>query len=582
MNDAAAAAAIVGWDVDGLDTAGVHLADHTDALDGALDAVLRGTDSITGWSGGLRDAVRRRIDAEVDHGREIRNALYRLADGIGEAAADLRAAQAALIELGPAHHAATDAVHRAVLEAESVDAGHASTLDAIVADLTALHTGPADIRGPDGTRCDPDRVVRLLGQMEPEARYSYVSGLSDTDVGRLVDADPQFVGNTDGIPFPVRIKANAVGIRVALAAELRADRPDAARVNRLRDLLRPIPATPSPGTQTVSADVRPHHLRERQIIGFDADGDGRLVEMFGTLGPGTRGAGLFVPGTGASLDDSGESAQTARDLADASGCPVILWVGGDFPDTVTGHASTGAGAALLGGAVGVVGAVAGATVDGASNPVPAARMASDLVAFGRALDREVAAHSPGASTTVLGHSYGGSVVGSAEQQGLRADRVVYASSAGTGVFLGGWQDADLRVQRFSMTAPGDPIQYVQELPWPHGGDPDDASGVTRLDTGHLSDGRLVTGLHGHGDYLHDPGSDGFRNIATVIGGGHPTPYVDRGPDTVLDRPPFTPDTFTPDTFTPDGLGDRLRVLGEAVMRSAPLAPDTVLRFLHLP
>lgn len=44
-------------------------------------------------------------------------------------------------------------------------------------------------------------------------------------------------------------------------------------------------------------------------------------------------------------------------------------------------------------------------------------MAPKLVAFGKTLDAEIDAVAPGAKTTYIGHSYGGSVVGTAEQLG---------------------------------------------------------------------------------------------------------------------------------------------------------------------
>ena len=132
-------------------------------------------------------------------------------------------------------------------------------------------------------------------------------------------------------------------------------------------------------------------------------------------------------------------------------------------------------------------------------------------------------------TTVVGHSYGGAVVGTAEQLGLRADRVVYASASGTGVGDGEWRNPNPAVQRYSLTPPGDPIQYWQEF-GNHGGDPDDAPGVTRLDSGDYSDGTPVAGTGAHSGYLDDEGSGALRNLAAVIAGDEPVPYVEQLPD----------------------------------------------------
>lgn len=152
-------------------------------------------------------------------------------------------------------------------------------------------------------------------------------------------------------------------------------------------------------------------------------------------------------------------------------------------------------------------------------------------------DRRVELLPPGTPVTYIGHSYGGSVVGSADQLGLRADRILYASSAGTGVYNGPWNNANPDVQRFSMTAPGDMIGATQSIDQrvnPHGADTDEVPGVTRLDTGYYSadngehPGQVVFGPDGHGDYWNDRDSTAFRNMVGVVSGGEVTGYVERG------------------------------------------------------
>ncbi|MFD2394671.1 alpha/beta hydrolase [Dietzia aerolata] len=90
-------------------------------------------------------------------------------------------------------------------------------------------------------------------------------------------------------------------------------------------------------------------------------------------------------------------------------------------------------------------------------------MAPRLVRFGRELDRVIEIDCPGAEVTVVGHSYGGRIVGTAERLGLRADRVVYAASPDLGVGVRG--AADWRnpgpVRRYSITAPADPVELLQ-------------------------------------------------------------------------------------------------------------------------
>ncbi|APE33784.1 hypothetical protein BOX37_07155 [Nocardia mangyaensis] len=131
---------------------------------------------------------------------------------------------------------------------------------------------------------------------------------------------------------------------------------------------------------------------------------------------------------------------------------------------------------------------------------------------------------------------------------------VYVPGTGTGVFDTGWNNPNPAVQRYSMTAPGDPIGVVQSYPEaglsipggvripgnPHasaelGGDPDEVPGVTRLDTGFYGTatsghrpGEVVFGPDGHGKYWDDPKSTAFANIVGVIAGGEVTGYVERG------------------------------------------------------
>ena len=67
-----------------------------------------------------------------------------------------------------------------------------------------------------------------------------------------------------------------------------------------------------------------------------------------------------------------------------------------------------------------------------------------------------------ADLTVLGHSYGGSIVGSAEAHGMVVDRVVHISSAGGYVSdVHDYAAGECGTHRFSMTDPDDPIQLVQ-------------------------------------------------------------------------------------------------------------------------
>jgi hypothetical protein len=157
----------------------------------------------------------------------------------------------------------------------------------------------------------------------------------------------------------------------------------------------------------------------------------------------------------------------------------------------------------------------------AANPRYALDMAPRLVSFSEDVER-TARSIP---VTYIGHSYGGSILGTAEAMGLTADRTLYLAAAGAGVGVddpGDWHNRNPDVLRFSMTAPGDFIQAVQGIPGgPHGADPDQMPGVIPLATGYYDDGRLMAGLQAHTDVLNWP-SDSWRNILAVITGDSET------------------------------------------------------------
>ena len=150
-------------------------------------------------------------------------------------------------------------------------------------------------------------------------------------------------------------------------------------------------------------------------------------------------------------------------------------------------------------------------------------MAPRLVAFSEDIDRVV---DDGVPVTVIGHSYGGSIVGTAEVLGLTSDRTLFLAAAGAGVGVddsGDWHNRNPDVLRFSMTAPGDFIEAVQGIPGgPHGADPDEINGVIRLRTGYYDDGRPVSGWEAHSGMLNRP-SDSWRDDTGGDHGGFANP-----------------------------------------------------------
>ncbi len=549
-----------GWNLSGLSDAASTARTNAQTLDTALDSTERAISSASQWFGKTHDAATTKVEQEVDHGREIRNVLDTIADDADDAARALGHARDFVIQkvdqavaqgftvndTGQVTHPDEDkadeaesyqrSIQSGLDEVERVDNQYGTALKTAAKDLSSMTNGQPDITLPSGEKVDPDDLVQRLTGMSPDERSAFLATLSPEALHAMVIADPETLGLLNGVPFDARIAANEINIRNALFDEQQKQPPDQARVKQLEDMLKPMEdplAERSPGSGPSD------HLVDRKFVMFSTEGNGRMIEMIGELKPGVNGVGVIVPGTNTNLNGSGSNHNSAVNLARESGSPIFLYMENDFPQGL----------------------------DKAADKSYAANMAPQLVAFGHEVDRAVAASAPGTPVTFVGHSYGGAIVGTAEQLGLNADRVVHASSAGTGIYTTDYTNPNPNVQRYSMTAPGDPISVVQGLPRevdtsrypyldyipgiPHtsdghignplGGlpaatDPDKIPGVTRLDTGYYGPNgahpnQVIVGPDGHGKYWDDPGSTAFDNIVGVISGGEVSGYVERGIET---------------------------------------------------
>ena len=322
-----------------------------------------------------------------------------------------------------------------------------------------------------------DRIGEQIAAMTPEQRQ------------RLITEFPQQVGNTNGLPWDMRVAANRVNIAQAIV-----DTEDPRRVEFYRTLL-----------GEIDDPARSGQRIDRQILAFDP-ARASLVELNGNLSTAKRVA-VLVPGMNTTIEGSAANTQTARRFVSATRGDVaaITYLGGPFP---RGNPVTG--------------------VADAASPRYALDMAPRLVDFSEDVDRTVDATGRPIPVTYIGHSYGGSIVGTAEALGLTGDRMLYVAAAGAGVGVddpGDWHNRNPDVLRFSMTAPGDFIEAVQGIPGgPHGADPDELPGVIRLATGHYDDGRLMAGPDAHTDVLNWP-SDAWRNILAVITGDSETLHL---------------------------------------------------------
>lgn len=415
--------------------------------------------------------------------------------------------------------------------------------------------GPADVVGLVGeltARVDelPELAVDLMRpvDLDPDSPFTALAAAARTGAGldqvaatrrafaNLSTVDqalvelryPWLVGNLDGIPYPTRIAAN----HTAVVADLHTARGQRdALAAQLAELEQWPPARPGLGEPAVRAAQSVWQVRallaaaeERiarnemllngptqhiddvgratsrtghQVVLFDP-ANGRFAELVGSLDARTTNIGILVPGTGANEDTTGGQYDRAWDFVRRADPPgslaMVTYLGGPMPQEVL--------------------------FDAVSSRY-ATNLAAGLRDFAAGVDRP---HS--ADVTVLGHSYGGSVVGAAEAAGMIVDRVVHVESAGSGP--GVWDTsayADPDTPRYSMTAPGDLIASIQGLQVQddlgHGADPDLLDGVVRLETGRWDHEEPASGLL-QGPASHSgvftPGSTAWVNMLNVLTG----------------------------------------------------------------
>jgi hypothetical protein len=432
------------------------------------------------WSGSSADAARHDAEGFAAEGDAIARALVLAAVAARDGAGQLAVAQAhveALVEV---------AGEEGFLVGDDGSVLPAAPPSALLIMLAGNDAGVAvDLLAARGTELSRQITDALdaLGAADADAARDVRDAFDS--MGRTTDPA---LGNTNGVPWDVRVAANRTNIAQAVVDRL-GDHQSSERTTFYRGLLGEIEDPTGTG-----------HRIDRKILAFDPARES-LIELNGDLAMASSLA-VLVPGMNTTIDGSAASTKSARQFVSATRGEVaaITFLGGPFPGDDN---------------------VVGALVEAAS-PRFAMNMAPRLVAFSRDVDAVTHAGGRRIPVTYVGHSYGGSILGTAEALGLTADRTLYAAAAGAGFGVDGpddWHNRNPHVLRFSMTAPGDPIQLVQGLPGgPHGADPDEMSGVIHLATGRYDDGRPMAGLNAHTDVLSAPASDAWRNVLAVITG----------------------------------------------------------------
>lgn len=297
-------------------------------------------------------------------------------------------------------------------------------------------------------------------------------GLSAGEQQAYMLYQPASLGAMDGLPAQVRHEANLQALQTDAASG-----NDRHNAQQLLD--------------RVEESWNDPDLESIYLLGYEPPGpgnspDARVIASVGN--PDTAdNVAIYVPGTGTDLGNIGGSIDRMDDLRAQTGMipgsgdtAGIVWLGYDAPDTIP--RAIGAGYARDG--------------------------APDLRDFTEGL-RE-SSQNPDARTTVIGHSYGSTVVGHADSgsghSGLGVDEVIVMGSPGMGVGHVGQLHTD-NGNFWAGAASNDAVTYTEV----HGNSPVDWSfGGQRIST---------DGASGHSEYW-EPGTESLRNQAYIVTGNH--------------------------------------------------------------
>ncbi|MFJ3287677.1 alpha/beta hydrolase [Streptomyces sp. NPDC086669] len=341
------------------------------------------------------------------------------------------------------------------------------------------------VQAPQIPSDDPKAAAEWWKALSPEERQAYTT------------LYPKRIGATDGLPTDVRDDANrtALGQELNLIQEGNWDEgfpgDSDETVNKRLDNLLML-------NDRLEASGSAPEGKELYLLGYDSKDDGRAIIAMGN--PDTAAhTGILVPGTNTEM--SGVPGQLARidklqnsaeKQADGESVAMITWIGYDAPE----FKPTDPGSV--------------ATRDRAEDAAP------DLRQF---VAGTHAAHDGSPShTTVLGHSYGTTVVGAAAAggEGLGADDVVAVGSPGMTVDHA--SDLQMDPEHVWIGTADDDAVANNTSDYTLGRDPS---------LGGFGGNNIRIDTHGHSGYW-DEGSRSLRNQGAIIAGKPPSEAPKRG------------------------------------------------------
>jgi uncharacterized protein YukE len=424
------------------------------ALDRAAKSVQTGTASASGaWTGAASEAFLDRaqltetaIGTAKDNLTEAANVLRSVADSCGQvrAAADRAMTDWFTKPANLPQPELTKLADRINRELDEIKQEYERALDSAADQLSKIQPGFAAKAGqapswqattiqsvslpPSGS--SPRDIARWWAGLTPEQRDSLLATHFE-DLGRLrglpadvlnaanrrrIDVDKQrFKEQGDELNSRVIERATQLGLNPNDEEKLReANDPELSQLlNERQEAGRRLDNANNAADRLVDADSKGKGYGV-YVLSWDPDGPGQkqgtMAVAFGN--PDTaKNVAVCVPGTTATLGKDGFDLDRAANLKDqmdssGSGNAVIQWLGYDAPDSLLGSQVVSAKDAD----------------DGAP------RLVADVDGY-RAAAEQAGNHQ---HLTVIGHSYGSTVVGKAGMHGLAADDIAFVGSPGVG------------------------------------------------------------------------------------------------------------------------------------------------------
>lgn len=475
------------------------------------------------------------VDGKVPDGGTVRGSGGPTS---GTAAALYR--QAAAAHPNPHYGKALDFANRiaeALGEATEADAKWAPKLRALKADddLTVSHGDWKNVQADTvGVRDAAASYLDSLPQPpkggDPKDNAAWWRGLTPEERSTWLSLQPALLGDLDGLPATIRDEANRVvlheqwaktqlelntipkppanewtwttagltPLRVHTVEYMAWYREHGERYLALQNSLRGMESIQKRFDQTGDRG-----LPEAYLLGFSTEGNGRAVIANGNPDTADHQA-VYVPGTGSNLGNVNEGVdrmvnvwRVAADKSAGESVATITWFGYNAPQDVVKDA-------------------------------PFSHYANDgapeLNRFLNGLETSHSGDSP-PHRTVIGHSYGTTLVGSTARQGdMNADEVVLVGSPGVQVPKAEQLDVP-KGHVWNLEAERDPVPDIGRFG--HGGSDEEGPWTVPSDQ-RFGANQMVTGdIEGHSDYWKE-GSASLLNQGLVVAG--------RGDDVKLEEP----------------------------------------------